>query len=103
MKYPSVTVLDNLPEDATAADIVEYLVRKCIDSVYDEDNVYPASDYTDDELGEFLDSLTIDTFNKIRLFFDNLPQMYHKLEYVNSLGNERVIELTTLNDFFTWG
>jgi hypothetical protein len=103
MKYPSVTILDNLPADASPTDIVEYLVRACIDCVYDEETVYKASDYTEDELTEFLDSLSIDTFNKIREFFDTLPQMYYKLEYKNSLGNERVIELTTLNDFFTWG
>lgn len=103
MKYPSVTILDNLPAESSPADIVEYLVRACIDCVYDDEMVYKAADYTEDELTEFLDSLSIDTFNKIREFFDTLPQMYYKLEYKNSLGNERVIELTTLNDFFTWG
>ncbi len=103
MKFPSVNIIDDAPTDASAGDIVEYLIRNCVDSIYDEENVYPASDYTPQELSEWIDNLDIETFNKIRAFFDNLPQMYYKIEYENSLGNKRVIELTTLNDFFTWG
>jgi hypothetical protein len=103
MKYPSVTILDNVPDTGNASDIVEYLIKSCIDQVFDEENVYPAKDYTDEELNEFLDSLDIETFNKIRDFFDNLPQMYYKMEYTNTNGNVRTIELTTLNDFFIWG
>jgi hypothetical protein len=103
MKYPSVTILDNVPETDNTSDIVDYLIKSCVDQIFDEDIVYPASDHTDEELNEFLDSIDIETFNKIREFFENLPQMYHKLEYTNSNGNVRTIELTTLSDFFTWG
>jgi len=103
MKYPSVTILDSVPDSENASDVVEYLIKSCIDQVFDEENVYPSKDYTDEELNEFLDSLDIETFNKIRDFFDNLPQMYYKMEYTNTNGNVRTIELTTLNDFFIWG
>ena len=102
MKFPSVTVLEGVPEEVSATDLVEYLVRSCIDQVFDADEVYLASEQTTEELSEFIDSLDIETFNKIREFFDSLPQLYHKLEYVNSNGDARTIELTTLNDFFTW-
>lgn len=103
MKYPSVTILDSAPDNVPMAELVEYLVRSCIDQIYDAENVYPISEHTEQEVTEFIDSLDIETFNKIREFFDNLPQMYYKIEYKNSLGNERSIELTTLSDFFTWG
>ena len=103
MKYPSVTILDNIPETENSSDVVEYLIKNCIDQIFDEENVYPAKDHSDEELNEFLDSLDIETFNKIREFFDNLPQMYYKMQYTNVNGNVRTIELTTLNDFFTWG
>jgi hypothetical protein len=103
MKYPSVTILDQVPDSINSADLVEYLVRSCIDQIYDSENVYPVSDHTPEEVNEFIEQLDIETFTKIREFFDNLPQMYYKLEYKNSLGNDRVIELTSLSDFFTWG
>tara|TARA_R110000822_G_scaffold12674_2_gene45621 strand:- start:611 stop:1321 length:711 start_codon:yes stop_codon:yes gene_type:complete len=102
MKFPSVTVLEGVPEEISATDLVEYLVRSCIEQIFDADEVYLASDQTAEELSDFIDSLDIETFNKIREFFDSLPQLYHKLEYVNANGDERTIELTTLNDFFTW-
>jgi hypothetical protein len=103
MKYPSVTIIDDAPSDASAGEVVEYLIRNCIDSIYDSENVYPSSDYTAQELADWIDALDIESFNKIRTFFDNLPQMYYKITYTNSIGNERTIELTSLSDFFTWG
>ena len=103
MKYPSVTILDNIPENATSTDIVDYLIRSCIESIYDEDTVYPIEDQPEEEVTEFLDSIDIESFNKVRAFLDNLPKLYHKLEYTNSLDHVRTIELENLRDFFTWG
>lgn len=103
MKYPSVNILDDAPENVPAADVVEYLVRSCIDQIYDSENVYPIKEHTDEEVTEFIDNLDIEAFNKIREFFDNLPQMRYVINYTNSQGNERTIELTTLSDFFIWG
>ncbi len=103
MKYPSVTILDGAPENVSAPEMVEYLVRSCIDQIFDEENVYPITEYNDSEVLEFIEQLDVDTFNKIREFFDNLPQMYYKIEYKNSHGSDRSIVLSTLSDFFTWG
>jgi hypothetical protein len=103
MKYPSVTILDSVPDTENASDVVEYLIKSCIDQIFDEDSVYPSNQYTDEDIIDFLDSLDIQTFGKIRDFFNNLPQMYHKIEYTNENGNLRAIELTTLSDFFIWG
>lgn len=103
MKYPSVTIIDDAPTEASAAEVVEYLIRKCIDSIYDEQGIYLADDVDEKELLEWIDSLDVETFNKIRAFFDTLPQMFYKIEYTNSLGNERTIELSTLSDFFILG
>ena len=103
MKYPSVTIINEAPEEADQSEIVEYLIRACIDQIFDEETVYPLSEHSETEVNEFIDSLDINTFNKIREFFDSMPRMYYKIEYKNSLGNDRVIELSTLNDFFIWG
>lgn len=103
MKYPSVTIIDNVPEYKDPAEIIDYLVKNCIDCIYDEDNVYNTKDISPEELDDWLDSLDLETFTKIREFFDKLPQMYHKLTYTNSKGTERVIELNSLNDFFMLG
>lgn len=101
MKYPSAQIIDNAPT-GDAAVLVEYLIANCVDSIYDADSVYPADSYTNEELLAWIDSLDVETFRKIGNFFDNLPKLYYKLEYKNSLGNDRAIELTKLSDFFIW-
>lgn len=103
MKYPSINILDDAPENVSAAEVVEYLVRSCIESIYDAENVYPIKDHTEEEVNEFIDNLDIGSFDAIRTFFDTMPQMKHVITYKNSQGNERTIELTTLSDFFIWG
>jgi hypothetical protein len=103
MKFPSVTMLEKVPDDIDATDLIEFLIKASIETIFDENDVYPANEASDDELTEFIENLDVDSFTRIREFFDSLPQLYHKLEYKNSLGNERIIELTTLRDFFTWG
>jgi len=103
MRYPSIKMLETTPEDLSQTELVEFLVRSCIDQIYDAETVYIANECSEKELNDFIDSLDIETFNKIREFFDSLPKLYHKITYTNSLGNTREIELTTLSDFFTWG
>lgn len=103
MKYPSVQTINNIPDSATGLDVVEYLVRSCIDKIYDEENVYIVAEEPEAEVQTFIDNLDVETYDKIRLFFSNLPKMYYKIDYKNSLGNDRSIELSSLRDFFTWG
>lgn len=103
MKYPSVKLIDNAPEDGSSTDTLDYLIRGCIDQIYDAENVYIVAEQPVEEVEEFIDSLDVATFEKIRDFFNNIPKMYHKLEYKNKLGNDRTIELQSLRDFFTWG
>jgi hypothetical protein len=43
----------------------------------------------------------VETLEKIQNFMAAAPRLHHKLSYTNSSGNERVIELTSLTDFFT--
>ena len=101
MKYPSAQIIDDAPS-GNAAQLVEYLIANCVESIYDSESVYPASDYKLEELLAWLDNLDINTFKKITEFFDKLPRLHYKIEYKNSLGADRVIELNKLSDFFIW-
>lgn len=103
MKYPSVTLVDSIPETTDPLVVVEHLVKSCIDQIYDEEEVYLASESSPEELAEFIDGLDVQTYDKIRMFFDTLPRMKYEIKYKNSLGNDRVIELNKLTDFFTLG
>ena len=103
MKYPSVTILDDKGIVEASDDSYFDLVLKCIDKIFDGEDVYDVQSSTKEELEEFLDQLSTPAFNKIQNFMNEMPKLYHELEYVNKNGNLRKIELSSLTDFFTLG
>ena len=78
------------------------LIIRCIDKVYYEDEIYESSNYTREELGEFLENLNLKIFEEIQKFLVSVPKMEYIIKYKNSFNNDRIITLTSLNDFFTW-
>jgi len=103
MKYPNLSSVDQMKDFKNEMDFLNFFIIKCIDEIYDENDVYPASEQTDEELQEFIDNLDVKTFDKIREFMENMPKLEHVITYTNSLGKEKKVTLSTLNDFFTLG
>ena len=103
MKYPSASITDRMKEFDNEVDLMTFFIVNCVDTIYDDENVYVADDFTEAEISEFLDGLDVKTFELIREFFESVPRLYHKIDYTNKLGNERTIELSSLKDFFMWG
>lgn len=103
MSYPNASIIDEMGEFENEVDILNFFISKCMSQIYDEDNVYEVSEQTEEELREFIDSLDVKTFDKIREFFDASPKLEYVIEYKNSLGNDRRIVLDTLRDFFILG
>ena len=102
MKYPSASITDKITQFDNEVDLMTFFIINCIDTIVTEEEIYPASEYSDEELEEFLDQLPVNSFEKIRTFFEQMPKLYHKIEYKNELGSDRSIELTNLKDFFMW-
>ena len=103
MKYPSASITDRMKEFDNEVDLMTFFIVNCVDTIYDDENVYVADDFSEKEISEFLDGLDVKTFELIREFFESVPRLYHKIEYTNKVGNERSIELSSLKDFFMWG
>lgn len=103
MKYPKVSITEKLKDAKNQTDVFFEMLKSSIDIIYDGKNEYNALDSSDEELEEFIQDLDVKTFNKIQKFYETIPRLYHELKYTNSLGNERVVRLETLNDFFTLG
>jgi hypothetical protein len=101
MRYPPASIFDDKEFFKSGDDAFYELVVRCMDKIYDGDDVFNPADHTKEEVEQFLDDCGIETFEKIQLFMTNVPKLYHKLEYKNKNGNDRVIELTSLTDFFT--
>lgn len=100
MKYPSVDIANKAKNIASEDDLFYLMIVTSLDKLYSENEVFIMSEYTFDEAKEFIDGLTIPVFEKIQEFFETMPKLQHVLEYTNSLGSKRVIELQGIKDFF---
>jgi|TARA_B100000085_G_scaffold75453_1_gene67756 hypothetical protein len=82
MKYPSLDafIQQNMSENPTVDDIFE-MAAKCIDQVYDEEEVYDS--FSHKEALEFLENLNSEQFALIQNFFETMPKLSHTIEVYN--------------------
>lgn len=102
MKYPSVEIVNKLSSESEE-EVAFDVIKQCIDTVYDQDNVYNAKDFSEQEIDEFVQNLDVNSLEKMLEFFKTMPRLHYEVKYTNSLNQERVIPLNTLTDFFTLG
>lgn len=102
MKYPEASLYSDRDFlDATPESFVDNLIIRCIDNVYDGDQIFDTKNLTRKEIEEFVEQLDVNTYEKMRQFFTSLPKLYYAIDYKNSNGDDRKIEMTSLTDFFT--
>jgi hypothetical protein len=107
LKYPSYSSLDvlkNISKDLTEdeiADIVYKIYAECIETIFNDDKIYTKKDFSQEEAVEYLNSIPLKNFEKVKDFFNNTPKIEHKITYTNSLGSEKTFTLSGINDFFT--
>ena len=87
--------MNNVEDDITEAIIAS------IESIYDEDNVYPTDDADRKELEAFVDSLSHSHLETIQEYIENQPKLEHVLKYTCIFcGHENELKLSGLADFF---
>lgn len=102
MRYPSLELVSSLDmEKLESIEGVMDLIVKCIDSIFDNDNVYNADTESPEELSSFVESLSSEQFKKIQLFLQDVPAVYYKADYDCKCGKKQEVELRGLNSFFT--
>ena len=101
LKYPTMNVLKSgTMENPTTEQIFDVLTE-CVDHIYEGDKIYPAKDSTPQEIKEFFEDLSQDSFVKIKSFFDTMPRLRHEVEVTNPVTNVKSkVVLSGLNDFF---
>lgn len=102
MRYPPATLYDDKEFLNLEKDYLFELIVRCMDKIYNEEEVYEAKDYKKEELSEFLEDLNIKTFESIQKFLLETPKLEYVIKYKNALDHDREITLSSLNDFFTW-
>lgn len=100
MRYPNAELMSKVSSDIEISDLLFFMIRGCLDSYYDGDTITEFSDCTEAELNEFIENLPTSTLKGFEKFFDTMPKLYHKLDYTNKNGDQKVLELKSIEDFF---
>jgi hypothetical protein len=100
MKYPTIEVLESVKDDLKSTESSFTIIKKCIETIYDSDNTYDTSDYSDEDLSVFVESIPAKAFEGITKFFDTSPTLKHELKYKDEEGTEKTITLQGIDDFF---
>lgn len=104
MKYPSLDQFIKNNFDLSSNNAMEQsfeLVASCVDKIYNEDEVWSASDVTKKELMEFLDQMNSSQFKQIEKFFETMPKLSHTVKVKNpNTEVESEVVLEGLSSFF---
>jgi hypothetical protein len=111
MKYPSLKqfvessfVFEKSEEKESTVDNINKsfkIIASCMDVVFNSEESFAASDCTEKELFDYLDSLTNQQFKKIENFFDTMPVLSHTVVVTNPKTKvENTVVLTGLTSFF---
>lgn len=98
MKLPTISEVGN---KKSISELTYSLVKDCIQSIYNGDEIFDRTDIEISELEEFVNNLTMSQFKKISKFFEELPQIEHTIKYKNpKSGKEFEFEIKGAADFF---
>ena len=104
MKYPTFGDMKNQDLVSSINNKNNFdTIKSSIEFIYDENDIYHISDYTDEEIDSFIDDIGVYGMEKIKEFFDNMPTLKHKIEItLPKLNNKKeTITLKGIKDFFT--
>lgn len=101
LRYPKADMANDIKNIQTEIDLLFGVIKYCIETVYDKDDVYKLADFSGEEVEDFLNSLNVETFQKIQKFFETMPRLHYEVKYKSKQGESRSVVLKTLTDFFT--
>jgi len=100
MKYPSFKLFENVNLSDNPNSIIETAL-KCIDYIYDKDNIYYSKDIPKQELDEFIDSLQSKDLEKIKKFFETMPKLKKQVHFkCKKCEYEENINVEGIESFF---
>ena len=100
LQFPKASIQENLNKDNDADSFIE-IIKASVFQIYDDENVYDLTEYSDTEKNEFFESLTVTQIEMIANFLNKVPSLSHDIEAVCPVcSNKQNIELKGLENFF---
>ena len=102
LKYPTLDVFNGIDKRTDSVESIIEILVKCIDYIYDENEIYYAKDTPEAELVDFIENLTQTQFKKVQEFFFSIPKIKTTLNFKCSKCNyEESLEVEGIQNFFT--
>ena len=100
LKWPSVGIIEKVEKVDNESNAIE-VMKHCIVSIFDENEMYEMNEVSGDELNEFVDNLTFTQLGLLGEFFDNIPKLTIETKGECNICNETTNKkLEGLNSFF---
>jgi hypothetical protein len=102
MKYPSFEefVKVSIIGKDTSNEVIE-IMGKCIDQIFDGEEVYDSSTTSKKEFVQFVENLTNKQFDDVQNFFTEMPVLRHEIKLKNpNTGVENTFVIQGLSNFF---
>jgi hypothetical protein len=101
LKYPSINEFAKVMALETDDPLVNYVMMvSCLDKIASDDEVHEFSGYSDEEINDFVDSLSADVIKGIQIFFEKMPKLRHEMKYENSNNEEKTFVVEGMRSFF---
>ena len=106
LRYPSLKqfVENNFETNDGNSDVGQSLsmISSCIEMIYNQEESWEASDYSKEELDEFIEQLNTKQFKEIESFFTTMPKLSHTIKVRNpNTKVESEVVLEGLASFFS--
>ena len=80
--YPLLNSFKNIKVDNRTESLFN-MINQCIKEIHYVENIYHKIDVSDDDLTEFVESLSSEQFKKVSDFFETMPRLRHPIEVTN--------------------
>lgn len=101
LKAPTFGIYDEIDLTKNEITVLIDLLSKCINYVYDENEIYYIKDYSAEEINEFIEGLSKDNFKEVEKFFKNIPVMKTKIDFIcPKCGYKETMEVEGIQNFF---
>ena len=80
--YPLLNSFKNIKVDNRTESLFN-MINQCIKEIHYGENIYHKIDVSDDDLTEFVESLSSEQFKKVSDFFETMPRLRHPIEVTN--------------------
>jgi len=101
-RYPEIFTIESInKKEQSNVEMGMSVIKNCIDMIFTQEDTHERGSFTEQELDEFLDSLSSEQFKKINEFFNTIPKLSHTVEYTcTTCGEEKKTTIEGLNSFF---